>query len=78
MSLVYMEIASIIRLLHMDPEHSWTHVINLSGKDFPLKPIWKLENQLSDGQYVDKSFISQEMLSRPWRHEVSKKNDKKR
>jgi hypothetical protein len=66
-----MEIASIIRLLHMDPDQSWSHVINLSGKDFPIKPVWMLEEMLNKTNFEDKSFIAQDMFVRPWRHEVS-------
>jgi len=45
-SLVYLELSAIIELLRIGDANGgskWTHVINLSAYDFPIKPIGKIE-----------------------------------
>jgi hypothetical protein len=46
-TLLYAELVSIMRLLARDPLKEWSHVINLSGYDFPVVPIEKLESFLA-------------------------------
>ncbi len=58
-SLVYQEMASVIRLLELDNDgkYNWTHVINLSAFDFPIKPITKLERFLHSEPNIRLNFI---------------------
>jgi hypothetical protein len=70
MSLVYMELAAIIRLRQKDPKRTWSHVINLSAHDFPIKPLWKLEEFLSSEENVNVSFVPEEVGNRPERQKV--------
>ena len=59
-----MEIASLIRLRLRDPTRTWSHVINLSAHDFPIKPLWKLEAFLSSTENKNASFIAEEIGTR--------------
>lgn len=53
-SLVYLELASIIELLRVGDENGgskWSHVINLSAFDYPIKPIGRIEKFLHQNQH---------------------------
>eukprot|EP01113_Clastostelium_recurvatum_P046446 TRINITY_DN8141_c0_g1_i1.p1 TRINITY_DN8141_c0_g1~~TRINITY_DN8141_c0_g1_i1.p1 ORF type:complete len:537 (-),score=113.10 TRINITY_DN8141_c0_g1_i1:35-1645(-) len=65
-SLVYMNIACIVELLQMDKNSAspWSHVINLSIYDAPLKPIYRLEEFLAMEEHKDRNFINVEDLGR--------------
>ncbi|EGG17196.1 carbohydrate/purine kinase domain-containing protein [Cavenderia fasciculata] len=69
-SQVYAEVAAYTILFDMVKErekkvtgengqHDWSHVINLSQYDFPVKPIHQLELLL--GQHIDFNFLEQDV-----------------
>ncbi|KAK5575739.1 hypothetical protein RB653_006873 [Dictyostelium firmibasis] len=69
-SLVYSELASYTKLVDMVLDRSmvtgidekWSHVINLSINDFPIKPIFKLEQFFSQKSNLQKNFINEDTI----------------
>ncbi|KAN0009100.1 hypothetical protein ACTFIU_008992 [Dictyostelium citrinum] len=69
-SLVYSELASYTKLIDMVLHRSkvtgidekWSHVINLSINDFPIKPIYKLEQFFSQKSNIQKNFINEDSI----------------
>ncbi|KAM9961545.1 hypothetical protein ACTFIR_004399 [Dictyostelium discoideum] len=69
-SLVYSELACYTKLVDMVLDRSmvtgidekWSHVINLSINDFPIKPIYKLEQFFSQKSNVQKNFINEDNI----------------
>lgn len=67
-SLVYLELSAIIELLRIGDENGgskWSHVINLSAYDYPIKPINKIEAFLHNHKHMN--FI--EVLGKQVRRE---------
>ncbi|KAK5576341.1 hypothetical protein RB653_007482 [Dictyostelium firmibasis] len=80
-ALVYSEIASYTKLFDMlEQRHSitgrkekWSHVINLSINDFPIKTIEKLEYFFSSNGNIKRNFLNEEdkekeiiRYNKPW------------
>jgi len=68
-SLVYLELSAIIELLRIGDENGgskWSHVINLSAYDYPIKPIAKIESFLHSHKH--NNFI--EVLGKQVRREM--------
>ncbi|EAL72300.1 GlcNAc transferase [Dictyostelium discoideum AX4] len=69
-SLVYSELACYTKLVDMVLDRSmvtgvdekWSHVINLSINDFPIKPIYKLEQFFSQKSNIQKNFINEDNI----------------
>ncbi|KAM9999846.1 hypothetical protein ACTFIZ_008301 [Dictyostelium cf. discoideum] len=69
-SLVYSELACYTKLVDMILDRSevtgidekWSHVINLSINDFPIKPIYKLEQFFSQKSNIQKNFINEDSI----------------
>lgn len=67
-SLVYQELAAINELLRLSKEDPWTHVINLSLYDYPVKPLAYIEKFLFEHQNM--TFIDLNPGIREMRHKV--------
>ena len=67
-SLVYLELSAIIELLRIGDQNGgskWSHVINLSAYDYPIKPMKKIETFLHSHKHMN--FI--ELLEKEVRRE---------